>query len=267
MSRNPPLLGDPARVIRTTLGCEPGDLTENVVITPFVPLKSFLRHVDEGGIKELNPRFFYKGFTAKKHGVPVTVILTGVGPSRVGDAVSLLALTPAKRLIFAGAVGGLKEGLAIGDFFLPLSAADGEGYTRYTINPIERTIAEAQETAADQAEADALAAFLEKEGEFPGKGKIFTIGSIAFESRETLKELSDAGFAALEMELSAFFAATARHKMASAALTYVSDLPLKSSLWEEKSADEQERLARAWRLLPRYAMEFAATGVHAGQAE
>lgn len=252
---NQPQLGDPVKVLEVMLGCGPEDVAENVVVTPFVPLKSFLRHVDEGSVKELNPRFFFKGFTATRKGVPVTVVLTGVGPSRVGDLVSILSLTPARRVIFAGAVGALHPDWSIGDFFLPTRAADGEGYTRYALDDFSRIIATSRLVECATGFTANLKHILEAKGFGVREGKVFTIGSIAFEAPESLELLAASGFDALEMELSAFYSAAAHHGIEAAALTYVSDLPLKSSLWQEKTAEEQTALSKAWRLLPELCIE------------
>lgn len=258
MGMNPPLLGDPGKVLMTTLGASPADIADNVIITPFIPLKSFARHLDPESITELNPRFFYKGLTGAGNGRRITVILTGVGPSRIGDAVSILSLTGAKRLLFAGAVGGLSEKLEIGRFMIPGEAADGEGYTRYTLESFEKIVGEAPVITCPGTLSDKLAGHLEGKGHAPARGRIFTIGTIAFESEENLRTIKDHGYDALEMELSAFFAAAARHGMDAAALTYVSDLPLKSSLWQEKTPEENLKLSAAWRALPALAVEFMA---------
>lgn len=257
MGKNPPRLGDPGKVLKVTLGCGPDEIAESVVVTPFVPLKSFARHLDAEGRRELNPRFFFKGISGKRNGVQVTVILTGVGPSRVGDLVSILALTNARRVIFAGAVGALHREWKIGDFFIPTEAADGEGYTRYALDPFGEIISAARKIPCATGLAANLAAKLRGAGHTVREGGVFTIGSIAFEAAENLKALLDAGYDALEMELSAFYSACAHHGLEAAALTYVSDLPLQSSLWQEKTPAEQEALGNAWRLLPELCLEAA----------
>ncbi len=256
MGLRKPRIGDPKRVLEVTLGCAPGEVAEDVVVTPFLPLKAFARHADEGTVRELSPPFFYKGLTAAFGGHPVTVILTGVGPARVGDCVSILSLTPARRVLFAGAVGGLGGRLAIGDFFLPVEAADGEGYTRYTLRPFGEVAAGAPRIRCDGGLEEALKRYLDGRGVEPTEGRVFTIGSIAFESPANLRALAASGYDALEMELSAFYAAAGRHGLLAAALAYVSDLPLGSSLWQEKTAEEEARLQTAYRLLPELCLGF-----------
>ena len=258
-TRNPPELGDPERVVRTVFGCRPEDVAERVVITPFIPLNRFRRHLQEP-VAELSPPFFYKGFTAAFGGRRVTVLHTGVGPSRVGDCIGFLALTPARRLVFVGAVGGLAPEHRIGDWFVPTGAADGEGYARYVRDGFASVLGQAATMPAPDGSAQRLEAFLRDRGARVHRGRVFTIGSIAFESRGNLEALARSGFSAVEMELSSFFAAVARHGMEGAALTYVSDLPLRRPLWEPREEGETVALREAYRAAPRLALEWMRAG-------
>ena len=256
-SHHVPQLGDPERVVRVVLGCRPGDVAEDVVVSPFLPLRVFQRHLETIG-HNLNPPFFYKGVSGTFAGRPVTVIVTGVGPSRVGDCLGFLSLTPARRVLFAGALGGLRPEHSIGDLFLPLSAADGEGYTRYVSRPFAEVAESARPTPCSGGLEAALAAFLRARGHTLREGRVFTVGSIAFESRENLQTLVRLGYDGLEMELSAFYAAADHHGFEAAAVTYISDLPVRSSLWQAKSAGEEEALRTAYRAVPRLCLEFLA---------
>ncbi len=252
-----PELGDPARVVRVVFGCAPGDVAERVVVTPFIPLGAFRRHV-AGPVTELSPRFFYRGFSAIFEGVPVTVILAGVGPSRVGDCLGFLSLTPARTVLFVGAVGGIAPDLGIGDWFVPRETADGEGYARYVREGFGAVVGSAPVVPVPEGPRAGLLGFLRRRGLRVHEGRVYTIGSITFESPRNLGALARAGYRAIEMELSAFFAAGSRHGLEAAALTYVSDLPLRSSLWDEKPPDEETRLREAYRAAPRLALEWIA---------
>ncbi len=252
-----PDLGDPARVVRVVFGCAPGDVAERVVVTPFIPLGAFRRHV-AGPVTELSPRFFYRGFSARFDGAPVTVILTGVGPSRVGDCLGFLSLTPARTVLFVGAVGGIGQGQGIGEWFLPREAADGEGYARYVREGFGAVAGSAPGVPVPEGPRASLLGFLRERGLRVHEGRLFTIGSITFESPRNLEALARAGYRAIEMELSAFFAAAGRHGLEAAALTYISDLPLRSSLWDEKAPDEEAALRQAYRAAPRLALEWVA---------
>ncbi|MFU8855703.1 MAG: hypothetical protein ACNA8S_01730 [Deferrisomatales bacterium] len=250
-------LGDPAAVVGVVFGCRPEVVADDVIVTPFLPLKGFRQHM-AGAAVELSPPFFYRGVTATFRGRRVTVIATGVGPSRVGDCLGFLSLTPARRVLFAGAVGGLAEDHAIGEFFVAHEAADGEGYSRYSQDSFSGVVRGARRVPKPEGVGEDLVSFLASRG-FPAReGRVFTVGSITAESRENLVELRRHGYDALEMELSAFFTAVPRHGLRGAALTYISDLPLRSSLWEEKTPAEQERLRRAYRATPLLALEYLA---------
>ncbi len=258
-ARHRPELGNPARVVRTVFGCAPEAVSERVVVTPFIPLKNFRRHV-HGPVIELSPPFFYKGFTASFSGTRVTVIHTGVGPSRVGDCLAFLSLTPARRVAFAGAVGGLAPGLAIGDWFEPVEAADGEGFSRYLRDGFEAVVSAARRHPVPEATRGTVRRLLEARGFRVHRGPVFTVGSIAAESPEHLRFLRRAGFDAVEMELSAFLAAAAHHGLEPAVFTYVSDLPLGKPLWEPLPPEQTEALRTAYRAAPLLALEWAAAG-------
>ncbi len=257
--RNPPDLGDPGRVVAEVFGCRPDQVADAVVVSPFVPLAAFRRHV-EVVTAELAPPFFYRGFTGVVRGRPVTVIHTGVGPSRVGDCLGFLALTPARRVVFAGAVGGLGPDHGIGDWFVPTAVADGEGFTRYVREPFPDLVAAAPRLDGLPGRDGPEGRFLASRGMVVRDGPVFTIGSIAFESRDNLLALRAAGYRAVEMELSALYAAAGHHGLEPRVLTYVSDLPLESSLWQPRSADEKAALKAAYRALPELALACAAEG-------
>jgi AMP nucleosidase len=257
MAKNAPKLDDPESVILTVFGCRPEDVAEDVVVTPFVPLKAFRRFVEEP-VVELAPPFFYRGFSAAVGDRRVTVVLTGVGPSRVGDCLGFLSLTPTRRVLFAGAVGGLDPAHSVGDFFLPTEAVDGEGFTRYVTRPFEEL---ARSASRIPCPSDGTAeSLLRAKGWTVRKGRVFTVGSIVSESDENLRTLARFGYHALEMELSAFYAAADHYGFEPIALTYVSDLPLASPLWRGMSPEQEAALRSAYRALPQLCLEYLCRG-------
>ncbi|MBI5442121.1 MAG: hypothetical protein HY900_13025, partial [Deltaproteobacteria bacterium] len=130
---------------------------------------------------------------------------------------------------------------------------------RYRDLGFERVVREARTVSCTGGMEADLAALLRHRGLPVREGRVFTIGAVAFECRNNLELLARCGFDALEMELSAFYSAAAHHGLRAAALTYVSDLPLSRSLWESKTAEEDEILRGVWRALPRLALEFLAS--------
>lgn len=250
-----PDLGDPDKVVSVVFGCRPDEVAEAVVITPFVPLKAFRHHIEQERVT-LSPPFFYKGFTAEAAGERVSVIHTGVGPSRVGDCLGFLALTPARRVVFAGAVGGLNQSHRIGEYFFATGATNGEGYTRYVQTPFADLVGSAVTVPCDGQFHAGTWNFLAKRGWKVHRGALFTVGCITCESRQNLEILRDFGHQAVEMELSAFFAAARHHGIEAAALTYISDLPLRTPLWADKDPAEQQALRKAYRALPNLALEY-----------
>lgn len=259
MARGSPIPGDPARVLPVVFGCRAEDVAETVIVSPFIPIRAFRREA-QGDTVELTPPFFYKGFTGRKGSLRFTVIHTGVGPSRLGDCLGFLSLTPARRILFAGAVGGLDPRYAIGETFLPTEVADGEGFSRYARQPFGELARTAPLSSCRTRLGNELGAFLRSSGSVVRCGRVFTVGAITSESRANLEVLAALRFQALEMELSAFYAASGRWGFEAAALTYVSDLPLRSDLWSEKAPGEEEALRSAYRALPGLALEFLSRG-------
>ena len=257
--RRRPELGSPERVVEVVFGCRPEDVSADVILSPFIPLRAFRRHLGED-VVDLSPPFFFRGITGRFAGRRVSVIATGVGPSRVGDCIGFLSFTPARRVFFAGAVGGLAADHEIGAFFVPTEVADGEGYTPYATRRFEEVVAAAPRLTFPEGTRGALERFLEAEGVGPISGRVFTVGAITAESRENLETLARLGYEAVEMELSAFCSASALYGFEPTALTYVSDLPLGSSLWAEKTPEEQESLRSAYRALPLLALRYLAAG-------
>ncbi len=255
--RRRPELGPPERVVEVAFGCRPEDVSADVILSPFIPLRAFRRHLGEE-VVDLSPPFFFRGITGSFEGRRVTVIATGVGPSRVGDCLGFLSFTPARRVFFAGAVGGLGEGHEIGSFFVPTEVADGEGYTPYATRPFGELVGAAPRLTFPDAPRRALERFLAREGIRATGGRVFTVGAITAESPENLETLARLGYEAVEMELSAFCSASALYGFEPTALTYVSDLPLGSSLWAEKTPVEQESLRNAYRALPLLALRYLA---------
>ena len=58
----------------------------------------------------------------------ISIVVAGVGPSLVGDAVYALN-RPNSVCLYSGTCGGLAEGLEIGDYFVADQAVCGDGYT------------------------------------------------------------------------------------------------------------------------------------------
>ena len=70
----------------------------------------------------------WHGITGVLRGQKMTIIVTGIGPSLVGDAVYALD-KPDFICLYSGTCGGLHEDLQIGDYFIADNAICGDGFT------------------------------------------------------------------------------------------------------------------------------------------
>jgi nucleoside phosphorylase len=70
----------------------------------------------------------WQGITGRYRGGVITIIVTGIGPSLVGDAVYALH-RPDSICLYSGTCGGLADGLEIGDYVVADQAVCGDGYT------------------------------------------------------------------------------------------------------------------------------------------
>jgi len=194
-------------------------------------------------------------------GVRFAVIHCGMGDRSAGDAVLLLDVTPARRIIFAGTCGGL-TGCRIGDLIVCENAFNGEGFSRYhsrhfSMKGIFDTGALA---AADPGYTRDLKDFLSErlaDRTILKTGGIFTTGSLMAESRKNVIGIEKKGFKGIDMELSAVYHAAHTINREAAGLVFVSDLPMEKPVWEELTARERSAYNSGIRELIRLSAEFA----------
>jgi purine-nucleoside phosphorylase len=239
-------------------GCDAEDIAETVVITPVIPLKRFKEHCRPG------PDFrgrLYAGFTAGDTNGGVTVINCGVGGALAGDAVMLLEGSPARRLLFVGSCGGLKD-CRVGDLILAESAFDGEGFSRYhaKMSGMEKVFETGRFIPAEPEQHDRFSRFLDEHREKDidlKKGDIFTIGSLLAERRENMEKVEEKGFRGVDMELSAVYCAAGAAGIKAAGLLFVSDLPLEGPPGRPPAPRERTGYDNAVGEAVRLSMEFA----------
>ncbi|MDD4956925.1 MAG: hypothetical protein PHH49_02245 [Candidatus Omnitrophica bacterium] len=232
---------DKEKLFRFFFGTGTDVFPEKVVISPVIPLRRFAANC--GVASEFTGRFF-SGFVSRgTNGKAIAVIRTGIGSAMTGDAVRLLGECGVRELVFAGFCGSLGD-LHVGDILLCDEAYDGEGFTRYHTGALavdEGTI------VRGSAEYVALAERYIKENcgkaMHIGKGRVYTIGSILAETPELLTGLAGSGFAGIDMEVSAVYAAAAFTGMKAIGLLVVSDAPPERPFWQEKDVNDHKRFS------------------------
>lgn len=194
----------------------PGDFSENIIVTAFLSLKQFGRHCEI--VKTFKGKLF-SGVVAKKNDKCFTIIRSGIGKSLIRDAVMLLGVTPAKRVVFLGAAGGLNNTI-IGDIVLCVDNRADKAYLKSAETFLKKHI---------------------KDEKVFKKGNIFTVNSLMDETEENLHKIKKKGFIGIDMELSAFYGAADEIKRKAVGIVFVSDLPLEKPMYERLTEEEHKR--------------------------
>ena len=114
---------DKVKFFTYAFGCNPEDITEEVIITPVIPVKKFAKNCSI--LEEFRGKI-YSGTIFDKNGVKFTVLNCLMGSLFAGDAILLLDITKSKRILFSGICGGLND-CKIGDLIIADKAFDEIG--------------------------------------------------------------------------------------------------------------------------------------------
>ncbi|MDD5634886.1 MAG: hypothetical protein PHW46_06390 [Candidatus Omnitrophica bacterium] len=248
---------DKQGLFKFSFGCEAGEISEDVIITPFVPLKRFHKYCT---VKASFSGRMYSSFTGERSGKKFSVIHCGMGDRFLGDAILLLETAKVERILFVGACGGLGD-LGIGDIFVAENAFDGEGFTRYHKNgfDLDNIFNAGSLTGSDEGYTGLLRAFLSKRPRNENNvkyGNVFTIGSILAELDTTLQRIEAKGFKGVELEWSAVYHAAKSAGIKASALLFVSDLPLSKPLWGEMALFDKLVLKNSTEKVIKLGVEF-----------
>ena len=234
--------------IKFLLGADPKYIAERVLFTPFLPLQLFKKEFTDIE-KMFSGKSEYKGFTGMLNGERITVIRTGMGTANIGDILMWLG-GHIKKAVFAGAVGALDQSYQIGDYFIPIEAIEGEGFSRYTRDNPEKIFMGSKHVQLDPN-------IIEKCQRYSvAKGKLFTIGGIVFEEDKMFLEfLKNQGVDAIDLETSAFYTAAQKGNIEALAFHYVSDLPPHKLFYEKYSKEDQLKLNYALEGFPKTVLD------------
>jgi purine-nucleoside phosphorylase len=161
----------------------------------------------------------WHGVTGAFFGQQVSIVVAGVGPSLIGDAVYALH-RPAAVCLYSGTCGGLAEGLEIGDYVVADQAVCGDGYSLHLGHSPFSTV------AGDPEALLALERQLAPRVERVDRGLTFTTSSVVREVDPDFWKVVDERCRAIEMGAAAFYAAARATGKRAAAYFWVTDLPL-----------------------------------------
>ena len=236
--------GSPSEFTRKLYGCEPEDISEVVLLTPFDSTLNDLKARAEG-VNEF--KGFCEGFTGKFKGVWSTVLNSRVGSPVASDCTYYLRFTPCRSIIFTGLIGALQPNIRVGDIIVPTAALRGEGASRYFVD-------EAYPAVADFTLLRIISTVLEKTFTYSGAGlhygPIYTTDAFAAETKEFLEEWSEKRLLGIEMETSAIYVLASLYGIKAASIHIVSDNPIaKKSFFDKLNEEEIERRGKSYDLL------------------
>jgi purine-nucleoside phosphorylase len=176
----------------------------------------------------------WHGVTGSFRGQQISIVVAGVGPSLVGDAVYALN-RPAATYLYSGTCGGLAEGLGIGDYVLADRAVCGDGYSLHLGHPPLSVV------SGDPEALQALKRQLVFRVQRAEGALTFTTSSVVREVDPGFWNSVDERCRAIEMGAAAFYAAARATGKRAAAYFWVTDLPLGGkSLLEPATAEDSQ---------------------------
>lgn len=141
--------------------------------------------------------------------------MTGYGGAWLSEYLHCACLFGSKKNLFIGSCGGLKSGMATGDFLIPTSSYGEESSVRmYNRNsPLQ---------FSDEKLSTSIKSRLGKNTKI-WDGPIITCQGMLGETAEDVKNWSNDGYFGVEMETSTVFAVSSHFNIPSAAIVFVGD--------------------------------------------
>ena len=230
---------------RECFGFEPEVLYDALVVAPgWKPDKTILD--PSFTVTQLTQHAYFSGFLVKKEGLKIAWAQTASGACNVLDHSIICGELRFKKLIFAGAVGGLTADFPVGALCTPGVCLQGSYAGAYFKDRLTAFSPFAPVLPPDRAYVDRVIELGRQLGYDIKKAKVFCTDSIALEYSH-LDEIRAAGAELIEMETAIFYQLADLFEVPAAALLAVSDnsatgTPLLGR--EEPSMDY--RRARGW---------------------
>jgi purine-nucleoside phosphorylase len=161
----------------------------------------------------------WHGLAGSFRGEWVSIVVAGVGPSMIGDAVYALN-RPDAACLYSGTCGGLAEGLEIGDYVVADRAVCGDGYSLH-LGRLPLSV-----VSGDAASLESLRDHLALRVERVDSGLTFTTSSVVREVDPDFWDAVDKRCQAIEMGAAAFYTAARATGKRAAAYFWVTDLPV-----------------------------------------
>jgi purine-nucleoside phosphorylase len=174
------------------------------------------------------------GITGSFHGEQISIVVAGIGPGLVGDAVYALN-RPNSTCLYSGTCGGLAQGLEIGDYFVADQAVCGDGYS------LHLGYAPLSGVSGDSESLESLKLLLASKVDRLNHGVTFTTSSVVREVDPDFWNTVDRQCRAIDMGAAAFYAAARATDKRAAAYFWVTDLPFRGKSFFDPPTPEDIR--------------------------
>ena len=206
---------------RECFGLEPGVPYDALVVaTGWKPDKIILD--PSFTVTQLTQHAYFSGFLVEKDGVKVAWAQTASGACNVLDHISICAELSFKKLIFAGAVGGLTADFPVGALCTPEVCFEGSYVGAYLENRLPAFTPFAPVYPPDKSYVGRVIALGQRLGYEIKPARVFCTDSIALEYSH-LPEIKAAGAELIEMETAIFYRLADLFEVPAVALLAVSD--------------------------------------------
>lgn len=201
------------------LRAAPGDYAP-VVLVPGDPNRAryVAEHVFDPGARLVNAERGALGFTGTVGGVPISVQSVGMGCASAAIYYSELIQLGARRLVRVGTVGGLAEGIRMGDMVVAISATPDDGIVS------QLTGGEAHAPTATFSLVERAVAGARRQGVRAHVGPVVS-SALFYDPRDGIMDRwRRRGHLAVEMEAAVLYTLGALHGVETLCLATVSDL-------------------------------------------
>lgn len=210
-----------------------------LVIAPsYTPYK--LRMDESCRVTTLKEGAYIAGYLIETGGLKIAWIKIGSSAGNLIDHLALCAELSFKRMIFIGAVGGLKDNFRPGDVCTPSFALSGSYADAYLMKESIRESMLFTKVVPDMAYVDRVIRIAGDKGYTIRKASVFCTPSIALEYTH-LDEIRAFGTDLIEMETSSFYLMTELFELPGIALLVVSDNSASGAALVGRSEEEQKQ--------------------------
>lgn len=214
-------------------------LYDALVVAPsFSPYK--LQMEKNCKVTTLKEGAYIAGYLVENDGLSIAWIKTGSSAGNLIDHMALCAELSFKRIIFIGAVGGLKEQFKLGDICTPSYSISGSYADSYLMRESIRENMLFEKVFPDMTYVDKVIDIGKSKGYDIYKASVFCTPSVALEYLH-LEEIRSFDTDLIEMETSSFYLMTDLFEIPGIALLVVSDNSASAAALVGRTQEQQKQ--------------------------